>query len=116
MTTPAWWVYVVRCADGSLYTGVARDLAARIAAHNAGRGARYTRGRGPVTLVYREPAADRASAQRREAAIKRLPATAKAALAALAAGDRGQAAAHACADASTGGACDAAGAPAPAPS
>jgi putative endonuclease len=91
MTAAPWWVYVVRCADGSLYTGVARDLAARIAAHNAGRGARYTRGRGPVTLVYREGADDRASAQRREAAIKRLPATAKAGLAARAAADGGPA-------------------------
>lgn len=85
MTAACWWVYVVRCADGSLYTGVARDLAARIAAHNAGRGARYTRGRGPVTVIHQEPASDRASAQRREAAIKRLPAAAKAALGAGAA-------------------------------
>jgi putative endonuclease len=92
MTAAPWSVYVVRCADGSLYTGVARDLAARIAAHNAGRGARYTRGRGPVTLVYREGADDRASAQRREAAIKRLPATAKAGLAALGAAEGGPAA------------------------
>jgi putative endonuclease len=91
MTAPAWWVYVVRCADGSLYTGVARDLAARISAHNAGRGARYTRGRGPVTLVYQEAADDRAGAQRREAAIKRLPAAAKAGLAAPAAAGGGPA-------------------------
>ena len=89
MTAPAWWVYVVRCADGSLYTGVARDLPARIAAHNAGRGARDTRGRGPVTLVYQEGAEDRASAQRREAAIKRLPAAAKAGLAGLVSADGG---------------------------
>jgi predicted GIY-YIG superfamily endonuclease len=81
-TATCWWVYVVRCADGSLYTGVARDLQERLAAHNAGRGARYTRGRGPVALVYHEPATDRGSAQRREAAIKRLRAAAKAELAA----------------------------------
>jgi putative endonuclease len=98
VTAPAWWVYVVRCADGSLYTGVARDLAARIAAHNAGRGARYTRGRGPVTLVYQEAADDRASAQRREAAIKRLPAAAKAGLAAPASADGGPAPRQACTD------------------
>lgn len=68
-----WTVYVVRCADGSLYTGVATDLARRIAQHNAGTGARYTRARGPVAVVHQEPAADRSAALRREAAIKRLP-------------------------------------------
>ena len=80
MSAGAWWVYVVRCADGTLYTGVARDPLARAGAHNAGRGARYTRGRRPVTLVFAEPAPDRSAAQRREAAIKRLPASAKRAL------------------------------------
>jgi putative endonuclease len=55
-----------------LYTGVAKDLPARIAAHNDGRGAKYTRQRLPVKLVYKEPAADRAAAQRRELQIKRL--------------------------------------------
>jgi putative endonuclease len=75
-----WYVYIVRCADRTLYTGVAKDLPARIAAHNDGRGARYTRQRLPVKLVYSEPAADRAAAQRREHAIKRLPRTAKQAL------------------------------------
>ncbi len=68
-----WTVYVVRCADGSLYTGVATDLARRIAQHNAGTGARYTRARGPVAVVHQEPAPDRSAALRREAAIKRLP-------------------------------------------
>ena len=68
----SWHVYVVRCADGTLYTGVARDLDARIAAHNCGAGARYTRGRRPVALVYREPAPDRSTALKRERAIKRL--------------------------------------------
>lgn len=67
-----WDVYIARCADGSLYTGIARDAEARIEQHNAGRGARYTRGRSPVELVYRERAADRGGAQRREAAIKAL--------------------------------------------
>jgi predicted GIY-YIG superfamily endonuclease len=71
----------VRCADGTLYTGVAKDLKQRIAAHNAGRGAKYTRSRLPVKLVHREAAADRSAALRREHAIKRLPRAAKQALA-----------------------------------
>jgi putative endonuclease len=74
---PLWTVYVVECADGSLYTGIARDLQARIAAHNAGSGARYTRGRQPVTLVYEESAADRSAASRREYDLKQLPRSAK---------------------------------------
>lgn len=69
---PPWTVYIVRCADQTLYTGVARDLAARVSTHNAGKGAKYTRGRRPVVLVYHETAVDRAAAQRREAVIKRL--------------------------------------------
>jgi len=68
----SWFVYVARCADGSLYTGVATDPAARERAHNAGRGAAYTRSRLPVTLVHVEPARDRGAALRREIAIKRL--------------------------------------------
>jgi len=68
----AWHVYIVRCADLTLYTGIARDVAARIAVHNAGRGAAYTRGRRPVSLVHTEAVADRGAALRREAAIKRL--------------------------------------------
>jgi putative endonuclease len=73
---------VVECADATLYTGVARDLAARLGQHNAGTGARYTRGRGPVTLIYREPAPDRSAAQRRESQIRRLNPAAKRQLAA----------------------------------
>jgi len=75
-----WEVYLLRCADGSLYTGIARDTVARLADHNAGRGAKYTRGRRPVTLVYTEPATDRAAALKREHAIKQLPRAAKHAL------------------------------------
>ena len=75
-----WHVYIVRCADRTLYTGVARDLAARIEAHNEGRGAKYTRSRRPVKLVYQEPAADRSAALRREHAIKRLTRAEKEAL------------------------------------
>ena len=76
-----WYVYIVRCADRTLYTGVARDLAARLATHNAGRGAKYTRARLPVKLIYEEKVADRGAAQRREHAIKRLSRAEKRALA-----------------------------------
>ena len=68
----AWFVYVVRCADGSLYTGIALDVAARIAAHDAGKGARYTRGRGPVRLCAKKRCASKGDALRLEAAIKKL--------------------------------------------
>ena len=77
MSAAPWRVYIVECVDRTLYTGVARDLQERLASHNAGRGARYTRGRGPVRLVYSEPAPDRSAAQRREHAIKRLSLRAK---------------------------------------
>lgn len=64
------YVYIVRCADGTYYTGWAADVARRVAEHNAGRGGRYTRARRPVALVYQEEVPDRAAAMRREAAIK----------------------------------------------
>jgi uncharacterized protein (TIGR02453 family) len=67
-----WHVYVARCGDGTLYTGITTDPARREAAHNAGRGAGYTRARRPVRLVHLEQAADRSAALRREVAIKRL--------------------------------------------
>lgn len=76
----AWVVYVLRCADGTLYTGITTDLARRVAEHNGdsgAAGARYTRVRRPVVPVYSECVADRAAAMRREAAIKRLPRAAK---------------------------------------
>lgn len=79
-TSTEWHVYVVRCADTTLYTGIARDLQARITQHNTGRGAKYTRGRRPVTLVYQEAAADRGAALRREHEIKRMAPQAKRAL------------------------------------
>lgn len=66
------YVYMVECADGTYYTGWTADLQARVAAHNAGTGARYTRGRRPVRLVYWERVPDVPSALRREAALKRL--------------------------------------------
>lgn len=71
---------MVECRDGSLYTGWTTDLEARVAAHNEGTGARYTRSRRPVRLVYWEEAPDRGAALRREAALKRLPRSAKLAL------------------------------------
>lgn len=77
-------VYIVRCADGSLYTGWAADLSQRIAAHNAGRGARYTAGRRPVTVVYAEECESVSAALKREHALKRLPRAAKDALVASA--------------------------------
>lgn len=67
-----YWVYILRCADGTLYTGCTNDLFRRLAAHNAGKGAKYTRSRRPVELVYREEVPDKSAALRREAAIKGL--------------------------------------------
>lgn len=67
-----WFVYILQCADGSLYTGITNDLARRVKAHEAGQGAKYTRGRGPFQLVYSETCANRSEASRREQAIKAL--------------------------------------------
>jgi putative endonuclease len=66
-----WFVYLLRCADGSLYCGVTNDLRRRLGAHERGR-VKYTRGRLPVELAHAEPARDRSAALRREAALKRL--------------------------------------------
>lgn len=68
-----YYVYLLRCGDGTLYAGFTNDLARRLAAHNAGKGAKYTRGRRPVELVYWESFSNKSSALRREYAIKRLP-------------------------------------------
>lgn len=72
-----WLVYIVRCSDRSLYTGVTTDADKRVAKHNRGQGSRYTRARLPVELVYLEPAPDRGAALRRETEIKRMPSAAK---------------------------------------
>lgn len=72
-----WFVYLARCRDGTLYTGIARDVAARIALHDAGRGARYTRGRGPLTLCAKKRCRSKSEALRLELAIKRLSREAK---------------------------------------
>ena len=65
-------MYLIRCGDGTLYAGVTNDLEKRLAAHQAGRGAKYTRGRGPLEVVHVERKRSRSSALRREAALKRL--------------------------------------------
>ena len=66
------WVYIARCSDGSLYTGMATDVDRRIDEHNDGKGAKYTRSRRPIEEVYREECASKSAALKREAAIKRL--------------------------------------------
>ena len=67
-----WFVYLLRCADGSLYTGIARDVSRRCRQHNAGTASRYTRSRLPAVVVYQEAHASRGLALSREAAIKAL--------------------------------------------
>ena len=85
-SAPAAWAYMVRCPDGSLYSGWTNDLAHRLRAHRTGKGARYTRmrgrGDGSVHLAYAEPCADKSAALKREAALKKLPKAEKEALAA----------------------------------
>jgi len=77
MQDQSWYVYIVRCSDESLYTGVAKDVNARIARHNEGKGAKYTRSRRPVRLVYSEFAEDRGAALKRELQIKTMSSTVK---------------------------------------
>jgi putative endonuclease len=72
-----WSVYLARCADGTLYCGIARDVAARIAAHDAGTGAKYTRRRGPLAVLLVRRCPDKGAALRLEHAIKQLPRAAK---------------------------------------
>lgn len=67
-----WYVYMLLCGDGTLYTGVTDDVDRRLAAHRSGKGAKYTRGRGPLELVYTEEQPDKSAALRREIEIKRL--------------------------------------------
>ena len=68
-----WYLYILRCKDGSLYTGITTDVEKRLEAHRTGKGAKYTRGRGPLELVYREACGDHSEALKRELEIKRLP-------------------------------------------
>jgi putative endonuclease len=67
-----WTVYILRCGDGTLYTGIARDVTARLASHTQGSGAKYTRGRGPFTVVFSEMHATKGEALKRERQIKTL--------------------------------------------
>lgn len=67
-----WFVYLLRCGDGSLYCGITDDVSRRLEAHAAGKGAKYTRGRGPLELVYTEACGSHSDALKREAAIKKL--------------------------------------------
>jgi predicted GIY-YIG superfamily endonuclease len=78
-----YWVYILRCKDETLYTGTARDVEYRATVHNAGKGAKYTRSRLPVIIVYCEECSDRSAALKREAAIKRMTRTEKLALISL---------------------------------
>jgi putative endonuclease len=83
-STPSpWTCYLLQCADRTLYCGITNDLEKRIAVHNAGEGAKYTRGRTPVRLAYSEACADKSAALKREREIKALPRAAKLALCGL---------------------------------
>lgn len=68
----AYWLYILRCGDGSLYTGTTGDVERRLKAHREGKGAKYTRGRGPLEVVYREELPDKSAALKREWAVKQL--------------------------------------------
>ena len=72
-----WFVYLIRCGDGTLYCGIALDVEGRLKLHQEGKGAKYTRGRGPLALVYREACGTKAEALRRERGIKRMSRAAK---------------------------------------
>lgn len=76
-----WYIYILRCGDGSYYTGITNNIKKRLQAHEDGDGAKYTRGRAPFTLVYREKCRNRGAASRREAEIKKLSHSEKASLA-----------------------------------
>lgn len=68
-----WYVYILRCGDGTLYTGITTDVQRRLQMHRSGKGAKYTRGRQPLELVYREACEDHSQALKREWQIKQLP-------------------------------------------
>lgn len=76
----SWHLYILRCADGTLYTGITNDLAARVKKHNEGKGAKYTRSRLPVVLVYAERKRGATSARKREAQVKKMKRSEKLAL------------------------------------
>ena len=72
-----WYLYILRCGDNTLYTGITTDVEKRLEAHRSGKGAKYTRGRAPLELVYQESCGSHSNALKREAEIKKLPRTAK---------------------------------------
>jgi predicted GIY-YIG superfamily endonuclease len=78
--TGPWVVYLLRCGDGTLYCGIATDVEARLTAHGCGKGAKYTKGRGPLALIHSEDCPDKSSALRRERQIKRMSRAVKLAL------------------------------------
>lgn len=80
MMEKVWYLYILECKDGSLYTGITDDIQRRLAQHEAGKGAKYTRGRGPLRLRYQEECGTHSQALRREAQVKALPRTQKIAL------------------------------------
>ena len=67
-----WTVYILECGDGTLYTGITNNLASRVLAHESGQGAKYTRGRSPFKVVYKETLENRSKASKREGEIKAL--------------------------------------------
>lgn len=73
----SWSVYIIQCGDGTLYTGITTDIARRLVQHQSGQGAKYTHGRGPLTLLYSESGHSRSSASKREIYIKTLSRTDK---------------------------------------
>ena len=75
-----WYLYILRCGDGTLYTGITTDVEKRLEAHRAGKGAKYTRGRSPLEVVYREECATHSDALKRELEIKALSRAEKEAL------------------------------------
>lgn len=72
MSEKRWFLYILRCGDDSLYTGITTDVEARLEVHRSGKGAKYTRGRGPLEVVYREECGSHSDALKREIAIKAL--------------------------------------------
>ena len=68
-----WYLYILRCGDGTLYTGITTDVEARLEMHRSGKGAKYTRGRGPLELVYREECESHSQALKRELVVKAMP-------------------------------------------
>ena len=85
-----WTVYILRCGDGTLYTGCTNDLPRRLEAHRSGRGAKYTRSRRPVALAWQEEQPDRSAALRREAQVKKLSRAQKLALSVLTKNEKGE--------------------------